>query len=76
MGNSLKKAIVSKLIWSVLGFAVLYLAASTFNLVPQSMKDTVVWFGANFTQIIVATCFLAVLYVIFRVKMRRRDGYE
>lgn len=74
--SSIKKSIISKLIWAVLGFVVLYLGANLFGLVPQPWKDTVSWFGNNITLFVVALCFLAVLYVFFRIKMRRRTGYE
>jgi hypothetical protein len=73
---TIKSAIVSKLVWTVLGFIVLYLAASTFNLVPKSMQNAVVWLQANITLFIVATCFMVCLYVFFRIKMRRKVGYE
>jgi hypothetical protein len=69
------KTIASKLIWAVLGFAVLYLAASAFNLVPQSMKDTVAWFGANITLFVVAICFLVACYVVLKIKTRHREAY-
>jgi hypothetical protein len=65
--GKITKSIASKLIWAALGFIVLYLAAATFNLVPQSMKDTVNWFGSNFELIVFLLCFSMGFLILWRM---------
>lgn len=74
---SIAKTITNKLIWTVLGAVVLYLAASAFNLVPQSMKDFAAYLQRNTELFVVAICFLVVCYVVLKVKTSHRGkGYE
>jgi hypothetical protein len=47
-----------------------------FGWVPQDLKNIFIWISHNTTQFIVGICFLAVLYVIFRIKMRERRNDE
>ena len=71
--STIKKSIVSKLVWAVLGFAALYIGASLLGLVPKSMTDFVAYLQANTTLFVVAVVVLAGLYVFLKVKTHHRS---
>lgn len=73
MSSTIKKSILSKIVWAVLGFAVLYIGASAFNLVPKSMTDFVSYLQKNTGLFVGAICFLALLYVILKIKTQHRS---
>jgi len=68
-----KNWLLKKVTFTAIAFAVLYLAASTFNLAPQSMKDTVNWFGSNFQTIAFAVCFLVACYTATQIINRKKQ---
>jgi len=74
--GKITKTITLKLAWAILGFVVLYVGASAFNLVPQSMKNFVAYLETNTLLFVVAICFLTSLYVYFRIKTRSKNYGE
>jgi hypothetical protein len=48
------------------------LAASFFNLVPQSMKDFVSYLQKNTLAFLFTLCFLVACYVVLRIKTQRK----
>lgn len=74
--NTLKKAILTKIIWIVLAFVALYAVSYPLGFAPQYMKDTVAWFSNNIYLFAFLLCFMTGAYIFFRIKMRRRTDYE
>jgi hypothetical protein len=76
MSNTIKKSIVSKIVWAILGFAALYIGASLFGLVPKSMTDFIAYLQRNTELFVIAICFLAACYVIVKIKTQRGGNYS
>ena len=74
MSKKVKKSIANKFAWTILSFIVLYLVASAFNLVPQSMKNTVNWGASNFGLIVFFLCFSMVFFLIIRFTKRSKKS--
>jgi len=68
----LTKWIASKLILYLMVFAVFYVIGSMLNIIPQSMKDIVGWFGSNFLLISVLIMFLFTWLIIRALTSKRR----
>ena len=66
--------VLKKLVWTVLAFVAVYLTASAFGLLPDSMKQTVDWFGNNFETIAFAGCFVIGCYTILKFLNRRKGS--
>jgi len=69
----LTKWIASKLILYLMVFAVFYVIGSMLNIIPQSMKDIVGWFGSNFLLISVLIMFLFTWLIIRALTSKRRN---
>jgi hypothetical protein len=67
----LKKSIIIKLLWLGLIIAIFYLVA--LIQIPDGVKDTVNWFGENFTVICFTACFLMASYVALQILKRREN---
>jgi uncharacterized protein with PQ loop repeat len=76
MSQTVKKSILSKLFWTVLAFSVFYMISLSLGFCPQYMKDIVSWFANNVYLFSFMVCFLAVLWVIYKIKTHRRGDYE
>jgi hypothetical protein len=74
MSSTIKNSIISKLVWTVLGFIALYVAAAAFNLVPKSMTDFVAYLQKNTALFIFALCFIIGAYVVLKIKTNRREA--
>ena len=72
MKVALTRWVLKKLAFAVLVFSVFYVAGSAFDIVPQSMKDTVGWFGENFQTLAFSLCFALACYVVLRVLDHRK----
>ena len=73
--NKISKIILSKLIWVAAAFGVFYVIADPLGWIPQSVKDLVAWFSANFTLIVFLICFLVGAY-IFQQFLNRHKGKD
>ena len=73
--HPIEKAILTKLAWIALAFVAFYFVGSALNLVPESVKDTIAWFAANFTQVVILICFLIGYFIFLKVMKRRRENY-
>ena len=72
--NRIVKAILSKLVWIILALVIFYLIADPFGLIPQSIRDMVSWFGANFGTIAFTICFLVGSYVALQIIKRKKES--
>lgn len=68
----LSRTLLSKLAWAILAFVLFYLIADPFGWVPQSVKDSIKWFGDNVFLIVFCVCFLAACYVVVRLKAKNK----
>ena len=73
--GQIKKAILSKFLWIVLSFVILYLVGIGFGFVPQYMVDMVNWGGTNFEQIVILTAILSTVYLT-TLFLNRKKGEE
>jgi len=64
--------IVSKLVLYLMVFAVFYIIGSMLNIIPQSTRDIVGWFGSNFLLISVLIMFLFTWLIIRALTSKRR----
>lgn len=72
----LKSWLVNKVAYTILAFAIVYLTGSALDLVPQSMKDTVSWFGDNFQGIVLAGCFALGCYTVLKFLDHKKQNRE
>jgi uncharacterized membrane protein YjdF len=75
-GKSFFRILAEKCLMVIVVFVAFYIIGSSYGFVPQSMKDTVKWFGETFNTWIFLACFLVGAYVFVKFITRRKGDVE
>ena len=69
--------IVKKAVIAAIAFFAFYLVASTLGILPQNVKDFILWLQGEFNILLLVVCFLVAAYVVIKAlswKQREKRG--